>query len=163
MKNIKFLKLIDLPFIDQFFFEEKEDFKEFLKLGWSKKNLSNHINKYNNFSIGYYLNKKLCGILIGEKIKNYNNFELDIHLILVSKKKRRNRIGSNILNFVEKNKNINKISKIYLEVAENNLNAIKFYEKNNFVFFKFRHNYYINNNKIINAKCYFKKILINER
>ena len=50
------------------------------------------------------------------------------------------------------------ISKIYIEVSENNHPAIKFYEKNNFVFFKFRHNYYSINNKKLNAMCFSKDL-----
>ena len=78
--------------------------------------------------------------------------------MFVSKYFRRNNIGSSILKNIEINKNSNKITRVYLEVAENNLGALRFYEKNNFVFLKFRHNYYKNNNKIINAKCYTKLI-----
>ena len=96
--------------------------------------------------------------MIGEKIVNEKNFDLEMHLIFISKKNRRQNIASSILDFIEINKNLLNISKIYLEVSENNLGAIAFYEKNNFVFLKFRHNYYNYKNKIINAKCYTKKI-----
>ena len=35
---------------------------------------------------------------------------------------------------------------------------LNFYEKNDFVFYKFRHNYYRYNNKNVHAKCFIKKI-----
>ena len=158
MKNIKYLKYEDLVLVSNFFSLYKDEFIEFSKIGWSNKNIENHFKKENNFSIGYFYKYKLCGILIGEKIINDKKFDLDIHIMFVSKHIRRNNIGSSILNFIENNKNLNDISKIYLEVSEHNLEAIRFYEKNNFVFLKFRHNYYIDNNKTINAKCYTKII-----
>ena len=49
-------------------------------------------------------------------------------------------------------------SKIFIEVAEDNVEAINFYQKNNFVFLNFRHNYYRYNDKNIHAKCFIKKI-----
>jgi len=50
------------------------------------------------------------------------------------------------------------ISKIYLEVAENNISAIDFYKKNEFVFSNLRHNYYIQESKNISAQCYYKNL-----
>ena len=135
-----------------------KEFNKFSKLGWGFKNIKSHFQKNNNFSIGYFYKNKIYGILIGEKIINKTQFDLDVHIMFVSKMSRRNNIGSSILNFVDSEKHINNISKIYIEVSEKNTEAIKFYEKNNFVFFKFRHNYYYNNGIKNNAKCYLKKI-----
>ena len=42
------------------------------------------------------------------------------------------------------------------EVSDKNKEAINFYEKNNFVFLNFRHNYYNYNNETFNARCYQK-------
>ena len=78
--------------------------------------------------------------------------------MFISSSFRRKNFGSNILNHIQTNKNLTNISQIYLEVAENNLKAIKFYEKNNFVFFKIRPNYYNDKTNIINARCYLKQI-----
>jgi len=156
LKNIKYLNLEDLQLVNLFISEEINDFEEFTKLGWSKTNLEGHLGKSNNLSIGYLEQNKICAILLGEKIINISNYDLEVHIMFVSRKNRRKRIGSKILKFLETDKDLTKISKVYLEVSEVNIPAIKFYEKNNFVFFKFRHNYY--NNKSINAKCYLKKI-----
>ncbi len=160
MKKIKYIRLEHLNLLLKYLYTEKEDFIRFSKIGWSNKNIESHLKKNNNFSIGYFYKGKICGVLLGEKIINQSKFDLEVYIMLVSKHIRRNNIGSSILNFIEKNKNLNQISKIYLEVSENNLEAIKFYEKNNFVFLKFRHNYYrdYDNGKIINAKCYTKLI-----
>ena len=158
MKIIKTINILDLSKLNQFIISEKKDFYLFSKLGWNYKAIQNHFNKENNYSIGCLYKNKICGILIGEKILNDKNYDLEIHLMFVSKKFRRGNIGTDILNYVIVNKDYNRISKFFLEVSENNIEAIKFYEKNNFVFYKFRHNYYKHNNKIRNAKCYSKII-----
>ena len=69
---------------------------------------------------------------------------------------RRKGIATNLIDYLEINKNSTNISKVYLEVAENNFEALKFYEKNNFVFSNFRHNYYIDKTINVNAKCFYK-------
>ena len=90
------------------------------------------------------------------KEEKYNN--LEIYIIYISMRKRREKIGTKLLNYFISNKKNFNISKIYLEVSEDNVSAIKFYEKNNFVFLNFRHNYYRYNNRNIHAKCFIKKI-----
>ena len=100
----------------------------------------------------------MSGLLIGDLSENDNNLELEIHVLFVAKKYRRNKIATSLLDHIQLSKKLYKISKIYLEVAENNSEAVKFYEKNNFVFFNFRHNYYRYKNDAIKAKCYYKII-----
>ncbi len=158
MINIKNLEVNDLMLISEFMYDNEKNFNKFSKIGWTYKNIEKHFYKSNNYSIGCFINNKICGILIGEKIENQINFDLDIHIIFVSNNYRRKKIGSKIMNFIESNNNFTKISKIFLEVSEKNSEAIKFYEKNNFVFLKFRHNYYKDKEKYIKAKCYFKNI-----
>ena len=157
MKTIIKLKSKNLGTLYNFLIEEKNTFSEFLNIGWSHENIKNHFDKENNFSIGYLYQNKLSGILIGEIIPTNECYELEVYIILVSKGLKRKKIGTNLIRYIESNRQLLDISKIYLEVAENNLSAIKFYEKNNFVFSKFRHNYYKYNNKNINAMCYFKE------
>ncbi len=159
MKNIKKLYLKDIILINEFIREEKEYFNSFASLGWTDQNIKNQFEKENNYSLGYFKENKLCAFLIGETLLIDNKLELEIHLIFVSNKERRKNIGTHILDYIEENKHINKISIIYLEVSEKNLEANRFYEKNNFVFFKFRHNYYKQNNEFIDAKCYSKKLI----
>ena len=99
--------------------------------------------KNNNFSLIYFHQNKVSGLLIGEKIEaNSNEYELELHIIFVSRNIRRKNIGTEMLSFIEKNKRSLNISKIFLEVSDKNSEAIKFYKKNNFVLFNFRHNYY---------------------
>ena len=158
MKNIKKLCYNDLTSLKEFLFKESDNFKNFLEIGWNSKNIESHFKKNNNLSLGYFYKDILCGILIGEKISNQTNFELEIHIMYVSKKYRRIQFGTRLLNYIEKNRNLLNISKIYLEVSEDNPEGLRFYEKNNFVFFKIRHNYYNNKNHLLNALCYFKNL-----
>ncbi len=157
MNNIKKLNFDDLKLLN-IFISQEEQFNNFFNLGWNFQNIENHFKKENNLSFGYFYKNILCGILIGETIPNNNNLDLEIHIMFISSSFRRKNFGSNILNHIQTNKNLTNISQIYLEVAENNLKAIKFYEKNNFVFFKIRPNYYNDKTNIINARCYLKQI-----
>ena len=158
MKKLKYITANDISSLEKFLIKEKDDFFQLSELGWNTKQIKNQLNKINNFSICHYVNQIINGILIGETIKNTNGLDLEIHLIYVSKDKRREKIATNLLNYIKYHKDKTNISNIYLEVSEDNEIAINFYEKNDFVFLRFRHNYYKYNNKISRAKCYQKKI-----
>ncbi len=141
-----------IKFID----DNSNEFNYFKMIGWNLKNIENQLSKNNNYSIGYYEADKLAGVLIGDIIKNDNAYDLELHILFVSKDLRRKKIATKLLNYIETN-NVN-FSKIFIEVAEDNVEAVNFYQKNNFVFLNFRHNYYRYNNKNIHAKCFIKKI-----
>ena len=141
-----------IKFID----DNSNEFNYFKTIGWNLKNIENQFSKNNNYSIGYYEADNLVGVLIGDTIKNDNAYDLELHILFVSKDLRRKKIATKLLNYIETN-NVN-FSKIFIEVAEDNVEAIKFYQKNNFVFLNFRHNYYRYNDKSIHAKCFIKKI-----
>lgn len=159
MKNIKLLTFDDLDLVNSFINNNINDFSTFIDLGWSLKNIKQQFLKNNNFSLIYFYQNKVSGLLIGEKIEaNSNKYELELHIIFVSRNIRRKNIGTEMLNFIEKNKRSLNISKIFLEVSDKNSEAIKFYKKNNFVLFNFRHNYYREKNNMHNAICYLKNI-----
>ena len=145
-----------LKSIIKFINDNSDEFNYFKKIGWNIKNIESQFSKNNNYSLGYFETNKLVGILIGDKIKNDKDYDLELHILFVSKDLRRKKIATKLLNYVETN-NIN-FSKIFIEVAEDNVDAISFYQKNNFVFLNFRHNYYRYNDKNIHAKCFIKKI-----
>ena len=157
MIKIKRLDQSDINLINQFLFIEEKYFKEFYQIGWTKKNFINQLKKTNNLSLGLFDKSKLQGILIGDTIGVNNSIDYELHLIYVAKNKRRMKFATKLLYFLE-SKLINlKINKVYLEVSELNDHAINFYEKNNFVLFNIRHNYYKYNNTNINGKCFMKK------
>jgi len=142
--------------IINFINENIDEFNYFKNIGWNIKNIESQFSKDNNYSLGYFQDNNLVGVLIGDTIKNDKEYDLELHILFVSKDERRKKIATKLLNYIETN-NLN-FSKIFIEVAEDNVEAINFYQKNNFVFLNFRHNYYRYNDKNIHAKCFIKKI-----
>ena len=156
MNRISIINKEQVSSINKFMDDNSDEFNYFKKIGWNIKNIENQFSKDNNYSLGYYEDNNLAGVLIGDTIKNDKDYDLDLHILYVSKDLRRKQIATKLLNYVETN-NTN-FSKIFIEVAEDNIEAISFYQKNNFVFLNFRHNYYNYNGKNIHAKCFIKKI-----
>jgi len=142
--------------IIKFINDNSNEFNYFKKIGWNIKNIESQLSKNNNYSLGYFEADKVIGVLIGDRIKNDKKYDLELHILFISKDQRRKKIATKLLNYIEAN-NVN-FSKIFIEVAEDNIEAINFYQKNNFVFLNFRHNYYKYNDKNIHAKCFIKKI-----
>ena len=156
MNRISLINREKLSSIIKFIDENNDEFNYFKKMGWNIKNIESQFSKDNNYSLGYFDYNNLLGVLIGDTIKNDKEYDLELHILFVSKDLRRKKIATKLLNYIETN-NVN-FSKIFIEVAEDNVEAINFYQKNNFVFLNFRHNYYRYNNKNIHAKCFIKKI-----
>ena len=156
MNRISLINKEHLISIINFINENSDEFNYFKNIGWNIKNIESQFSKDNNYSLGYFQDNNLVGVLIGDTIKNDKEYDLELHILFVSKDERRKKIATKLLNYIETN-NLN-FSKIFIEVAEDNVEAINFYQKNNFVFLNFRHNYYRYNDKNIHAKCFIKKI-----
>ena len=156
MSIISLINKEKLSSIIKFMNDNSDEYSYFKKIGWNLKNIEGQFNKVNNYSLGYFKANKLLGILVGDAIKNDKDYDLELHILFVSKDQRRKQIATELLKYVETNKI--KFSQIFIEVAEDNLDAISFYKKNNFVFLNFRHNYYKYNNRNVHAKCFIKKI-----
>ena len=156
MNRISLINKEHLLSIINFINDNSDEFNYFKNIGWNTKNIESQISKDNNYSLGYFQDNNLVGVLIGDTIKNDKEYDLELHILFVSKDERRKKIATKLLNYIETN-NLN-FSKIFIEVAEDNVEAINFYQKNNFVFLNFRHNYYRYNDKNIHAKCFIKKI-----
>ena len=156
MNRISLINKEHLISIINFINENSDEFNYFKNIGWNIKNIESQFSKDNNYSLGYFQDNNLIGVLIGDTIKNDKEYDLELHVLFVSKDERRKKIATKLLNYIETN-NLN-FSKIFIEVAEDNVEAINFYQKNNFVFLNFRHNYYRYNDKNIHAKCFIKKI-----
>ena len=156
MNRISLINKEHLLSIINFINDNSDEFNYFKNIGWNIKNIESQFSKDNNYSLGYYEDNNLVGVLIGDRIKNDKENDLELHILFVSKDQRRKKIATKLLNYIETN-SLN-FSKIFIEVAEDNVEAINLYQKNNFVFLNFRHNYYRYNNKNIHAKCFIKKI-----
>ena len=156
MNRISLINKEHLISIINFLNDNSDEFNYFKNIGWNIKNIESQFSKDNNYSLGYFQDNNLVGVLIGDTIKNDKEYDLELHILFVSKDERRKKIATKLLNYIEKN-NLN-FSKIFIEVAEDNVEAINFYQKNNFVFLNFRHNYYRYNDKNIHAKCFIKNI-----
>ena len=156
MNRISLINKEHLLSIINFINDNSDEFNYFKNIGWNIKNIECHFSKNNNYSLGYFKDNNLVGVLIGDTIKYDKEYDLELHILFVSKHQRRKKIATKLLNYIETN-NLN-FSKIFIEVAEDNVEAINFYQKNNFVFLNFRHNYYRYNDKNIHAKCFIKKI-----
>ncbi len=156
MNRISLINKEHLISIINFINDNSDEFNYFKNIGWNIKNIESQFSKDNNYSLGYFQDNNLVGVLIGDTIKNDKEYDLELHILFVSKDERRKKIATKLLNYIETN-NLN-FSKIFIEVAEDNVEAINFYQKNNFVFLNFRHNYYRYNDKNIHAKCFIKKI-----
>ena len=156
MNRISLINKEYLISIINFINYNSHEFNNFKNIGWNIKNIESQFSKDNNYSLGYFDYNNLLGVLIGDTIKNDKEYDLELHILFVSKDQRRKKIATKLLNYIETN-NLN-FSKIFIEVAEDNVEAINFYQKNNFVFLNFRHNYYKYNDKNIHAKCFIKNI-----
>jgi len=156
LNRISLINKEQLSSIIKFIDDNSDEFNHFKNIGWNIKNIESQFSKNNNYSLGYYEADTLAGVLIGDTIKNDKKYDLEIHILFVSNDLRRKKIATKLLHHIETN-NVN-ISNIFIEVAEDNIDAINFYQKNNFVFLNFRHNYYRYNDKNIHAKCFIKKI-----
>ena len=137
----------------------KKDKIYYKTLGWSKNQLASQFNKDINYSWGIYLNNELTAFLIGDLIIIEKYAEYEILLIYVKQTYRRKGLAHLLLKNIFVKREI-KLKRIYLEVAENNIPAIKLYKKNNFKLQYVRKNYYLFENNKINALCYIKNLEI---
>ena len=156
MNRISLINKENLISLINFINDNSDEFNYFKNIGWNIQNIVSQFSKDNNYSLGYFEDNNLVGVLIGDTIKNDKVYDLELHILFVSKDERRKKIATKLLDYIETS-NLN-FSKIFIEVAEDNVEAINFYQKNNFVFLNFRHNYYRYNDKNIHAKCFIKNI-----
>ena len=93
--------------------DNSDEYSYFKKIGWSLKNIESQFNKVNNYSLGYFKANNLVGLLIGDAIKNDKNYDLELHILFVSKQQRRKQVATKLLNYVETN--IIKFSQIFID------------------------------------------------
>ena len=112
-----------------------EDFEKLFKI--------NNLNRTEKIYVYLYDNKVTGFIHIS------SNYEIiDILNIVVDPKYEKQWIGTKLINYIIKKKDTI-ASKIMLEVREDNLKAINFYQKNHFTIIAKRQNYYKNKDALI--------------
>ena len=85
MKNISLINREELSSIIKFMDDNSDEYSYFKKIGWSLKNIESQFNKVNNYSLGYFKANHLVGLLIGDAIKNKKDYDLELHILFVSK------------------------------------------------------------------------------
>ena len=136
----------------------KLDLKYFKRLGWNPNQFKLQILKEINYGLGLFNGHTLEGFLLGDLITIEKTTEYEILLIYVNKKKRNLGYATKLLNNIQKTLKKKNLKKIFLEVATNNCQAIKLYQKNKFKKNGIRKNYYLMNNNKIDA-LFFEKII----
>ena len=108
-------------------------------------NLEDELKKEYTRIYGYYINEELIGFIHVENIQE----ECSIINIVVDNKYRRKQIASQLLKYVLEKE---KMTKCVLEVNQNNIPAIKLYEKFGFKNAGIRKGYYDGGDAIIMVK-----------
>ena len=148
---INYQKLIndDNSHLNNLILSEGKNYEDFLNMGWSANQITNQINKDTNLSFGVFYNKSLVSFIIGNLFNIEKISEYEILLLYVRKHFRKKGLGTQLINKIKEN-NI-RLKKIYLEVSKNNSEGILFYTKMEFKNIYTRKNYFLINNKKIDA------------
>ncbi len=146
----------DRDYLEKMINEESINFKIFLRLGWSIDQIYNQLNKNSNMSFGGFYKKKLVSFVLGDLFNIEKISEYEILVMYVCKNYRKKGFGSKLLTIIEENNK--NLKKIYLEVGKNNLEGISFYKKMNFKKIDIRKNYFLLDNKKIDALLMCKSL-----
>ena len=130
-------------------FNEGKNYENFLNMGWSSNQIINQFNKDTNLSFGAFYNESLVSFIIGNLFNIEKIAEYEILLIYVSKHFRKKGLGTQLISKIKENNS--HLKKIYLEVSKNNLEGIAFYTRMKFKTIYTRKNYFLINNKKIDA------------
>tara|TARA_B100001996_G_C18589849_1_gene565638 strand:+ start:566 stop:1036 length:471 start_codon:yes stop_codon:yes gene_type:complete len=149
LKTFRKLNTDDNKILSKLISTEGFNYAEFLNIGWSEDQINEQLNKTTNFSYGIIYNDSLISFILGDLFNIEKISEYEILLIYVCKNFRNQGLGTKLLKKTEEN--IKCLKKIYLEVAKNNTEAVSFYKKMNFKIFNSRKNYYLIENKKIEA------------
>ena len=66
MISFRTLNKKDKNFLDKLIFSENLNYEQFLRMGWSSKQIINQFNKSVNFSFGAFYNNLLISFIIGD-------------------------------------------------------------------------------------------------
>ena len=149
MINYKKLTIDDNSNLNNLVLNEGKNYEDFLNMGWSPNQILNQINKDTNLSFGAFYNKTLVSFIIGNLFNIEKISEYEILLIYVSGLFRKKGLGTKLINKIKENNS--RLKRIYLEVSKNNSEGISFYTKMKFKTIYTRKNYFLINNKKIDA------------
>ena len=149
MINYQQLNNDDNNHFNNLIFNEGKYYENFLNMGWSSNQIINQLNQVTNLSFGAFYNESLVSFIIGNLFNIEKKSEYEILLIYVSKHFRKKGLGTQLINKIKENNS--RLKKIYLEVSKNNSEGISFYTKMNFKTIYKRKNYFLINNKRIDA------------
>jgi len=148
---IIYRKLInkDINLINNLILNEKREYDQYLNMGWSLNQIVGQLTKKTNFSFGAFYNNILVSFVLGDLFNIEKISEYEILLIYVRKIYRKKGIATKLIRKLEVNSNC--LKKIYLEVSNNNHEAISFYKKMNFSKVYIRKDYFISDKKKFDA------------
>ena len=149
MINYQQLTNNDSNHFNNLIFNEGKNYENFLNMGWSSNQIINQFNKDTNLSFGAFYNESLVSFIIGNLFNIEKIAEYEILLIYVSKHFRKKGLGTQLISKIKENNS--HLKKIYLEVSKNNLEGIAFYTRMKFKTIYTRKNYFLINNKKIDA------------
>ena len=149
MINYQQLTNDDSNHFNNLIFNEGKNYENFLNMGWSTNQIINQFNKDTNLSFGAFYNESLVSFIIGNLFNIEKIAEYEILLIYVSKHFRKKGLGTQLISKIKENNS--HLKKIYLEVSKNNSEGIAFYTRMKFKTIYTRKNYFLINNKQIDA------------
>ena len=149
MINYQQLTNDDSNHFNNLIFNEGKNYENFLNMGWSSNQIINQFNKDTNLSFGAFYNETLISFIIGNLFNIEKIAEYEILLIYVSKHFRKKGLGTQLISKIKENNS--HLKKIYLEVSKNNSEGIAFYTRMKFKTIYTRKNYFLINNKKIDA------------
>lgn len=123
--------------------------------GWNEKDFESFLKDRLVFGFKIEKDEIFCGYILWREI----DIEAEILTLVISVPFQRMGMGNVLLNGVFECLKAHGISKLFLEVAEDNEGAKTFYIKNGFILLGIRPNYYIRTkNKRVNALNFLKVI-----
>ena len=154
MIKIRQLEKKDNNFFNKLIYSEGLNYNEYLKMGWTLKEIKNQFDKSTNLSFGVFYKELMVSFIFGDLINIEKKSEYEILLIYVCKNFRKKGLGTKLLEKIEENSNC--LKKIHLEVSKNNLQGILFYKNMGFKNIYTRRNYLLNENKKTDALVMLK-------
>jgi [ribosomal protein S18]-alanine N-acetyltransferase len=142
----------------------QSDFKEASRLhklsffkGWEQKDFEAFLKDNMVCGLKFEEANTICGFILWREIRD----EAEILTIVVSPNWQRKGIGSALLKELFTQLSKNRISNLFIEVAEDNESAQLFYKKNGFGFVGKRPHYYPRGeNKFVSALNYKKSLIL---